>query len=845
MRKLYLSSTALVLAVAAQAHAQTIAPPGSASIADNQPYAAGNYMGYIAPFNKGSLLQGRDYTQSETITPGTFPNGTTLHWNWPNARSPNGIYTFNAIDYGYYANTAVPNPIPSKTVDSLGSLTETHSLSQSGAPQNYDVIDDIFLTKSPKDTSTMAAEVEVFLHTPDYSAQYVKGSAPIGTFQSNGITWTVAKSSNGSAGLDLLFMPSNQADVSSGTIDLKGMLNYLVQQGAISGSWYFNGYALGAEVMQGSGSVTMNNWSTSYDTPGVATGQTNQTTGGTANHGSQGSQTTGVAISQTTQATGGTTSQASSPSPSSQPEATTKSAPASDQTIAPGQGSLTDATGNVWTITPSGSIMNGNTYTPGGGGTSSLMIVNGTVYGQDAHGRGWFALSGTGATQFWTSVPAPPNGVRTASSTTPSGKSPSGTTTASTTPKQVAPAQTPCPSSSGGGTGAFTVQNGQIIGPDGKPFIARGINIMHGQDPSVSEVQNLFTGVNFIRLAIYQFDDPNSLASEVNEFTSKGIVIELENHLDSNGANNGGGQGSVYSGAQLANEQNWYSSVAKAFAGNPYVWFGTKNEPPASDPTALANWQRQTYNTIRGAGNNNPVMIEANCDPTNLCNSGFPASAYAPMKNVIWDQHFYNWVTNSSDVNTNIAMIEKMAASLRPFTSADGVMPVLIGEYGNSTDGQTIDAGGDASVQAVINEGGAGKIGSAAWAWLADGGDALLANKAGAARSSPYGDEVALYINTDTVAPSACQVNNAAAQTVANAMQAATQPAGTTTNVSTAPTTPTDTIPETASAISPPSPAVKAATQQAQADTAAADAILAQVASGPSATTGQQTFPVQ
>jgi hypothetical protein len=226
-------------------------------------------------------------------------------------------------------------------------------------------------------------------------------------------------------------------------------------------------------------------------------------------------------------------------------------------------------------------------------------------------------------------------------------------------------------------------------------------------------------------------------------------------------------------------------------------------------------------------------MIEANCDATNLCNQGFTPSVYASMKNVLWDMHFYNWLTNSSDVNTNQTMIEKLAASTQSIKSADGVMPVLIGEYGNSTTGQSIDAGGDATVQAVINEGGAGKIGSAAWAWLAGGGDALLADSAGTARSNPYGDEVALYINSDTVAPNACQVNNAAAQTVNNAIQTATQPPSATTPTGTPP--PTDTATTNAT----PNPAVNTATQSAQTDTAAADAIVAQ------ATAGQQPAPVQ
>ncbi|MFL5286098.1 MAG: hypothetical protein ACJ8AW_35250, partial [Rhodopila sp.] len=63
-------------------------------------------------------------------------------------------------------------------------------------------------------------------------------------------------------------------------------------------------------------------------------------------------------------------------------------AAAQAQTITPSHGTLTDAAGNVWTITQSGSIKEGSRYTPGGGGTSALTIVNGTVYGEDSSGRG-------------------------------------------------------------------------------------------------------------------------------------------------------------------------------------------------------------------------------------------------------------------------------------------------------------------------------------------------------------------------------------------------------------------------------------------------------------------------
>ena len=125
------------------------------------------------------------------------------------------------------------------------------------------------------------------------------------------------------------------------------------------------------------------------------------------------------------------------------------------QTITPGNGTLTDAAGNVWLITANGSIQENGQWTPGGGGTAALTIANGTVYGEDATGKGWFALSGSG--QYWISSPTPPGQAAIPAAATASpGTQP--TVPAGTTAAAATTAQTPCPSSSSaGGTGAFHV----------------------------------------------------------------------------------------------------------------------------------------------------------------------------------------------------------------------------------------------------------------------------------------------------------------------------------------------------------------------------------------------------
>src|SRR5689334_20247996 len=151
----------------------------------------------------------------------------------------------------------------------------------------------------------------------------------------------------------------------------------------------------------------------------------------------------------------------------------------------------------------------------------------------------------------------------------------------------------------------FTVSNGKIYDPNGNQFVAAGINVMNGNgNPSAAQLQTDFPGINFVRLAIYNYDSPDSLASYVNDLTSHGIVVELENH-DNGAGGAGGSQGTIFTGQQLQTEQDWYSSVASYFKDNPNVWFGSNNEPTETDSSgntnaaALSDWQKTTYDTIR------------------------------------------------------------------------------------------------------------------------------------------------------------------------------------------------------------------------------------------------------
>lgn len=300
-------------------------------------------------------------------------------------------------------------------------------------------------------------------------------------------------------------------------------------------------------------------------------------------------------------------------------------------------------------------------------------------------------------------------------------------------------------------TGQFYVQNGTIVDPNGNSYAARGVAVTTIAQPSADTLKSDFPGINFVRLPVWNYTDPSALANYVNSLTQAGIVVEIENH-DNGTDGKGGASGQIFTGNQLAKESNWYSSLGSAFKNNPMVWFGTANEPSETDSNgnadapALSQWQKATYNAIRNTGNTNMIMLEANAGTDNngnpVVSQGYDASQYAGMTNVAWDVHFYGWQTNySQDQNANNNFVSAMAHDAQQITSANGTVPVIVGEFGNSTSGFGLDPNGYQAVQAVLNSG----YGFAAW-MDADGGpgDGLTVNNG--TGLSAYGQQVAQAI---------------------------------------------------------------------------------------------------
>jgi hypothetical protein len=301
---------------------------------------------------------------------------------------------------------------------------------------------------------------------------------------------------------------------------------------------------------------------------------------------------------------------------------------------------------------------------------------------------------------------------------------------------------------SGKVSAGFTVSGGQIIGPNGQPFHAQGIDILESTLPSVvsdssgAPLLDNFPNTNMVRIAMesgYGSLNDSGFVNAVEWLTARGIVVEIGNY-------------NVFQtapmGADLQAEVNWFTQLATRYKDNPYVWFSTGNEPedtsvglPAGSVTAE---QAAVYGAIRQAGNTNMVGLE----PLPRGSAGLqPAQTYQLMFNVHWDAHFYNWETGySQDVGSNVSQLNSDISSYQAITSADGQMPVVIGEFGDSTNGSNIDPGGTQAVAAVLQVG-PSCDGWTAWIYYWPGnmnagmpGDELTNENTG--QLTPYGQQV-------------------------------------------------------------------------------------------------------
>ena len=138
---------------------------------------------------------------------------------------------------------------------------------------------------------------------------------------------------------------------------------------------------------------------------------------------------------------------------------------------------------------------------------------------------------------------------------------------------------------------------------------------------------------------------------------------------------------------------------------NPRVWYCCGNEPQdwyvGLPSGSISAEHKAMYDAIRNTGNQAPIGI---CATGCVLADGLDFNAYTHMHGVVWNVHYYNWLANGSpDYQANVNALYNEIADQQRIRSGDGLIPCLVGEYGNATDGAHVDAGGWAAVQAVLD----------------------------------------------------------------------------------------------------------------------------------------------
>jgi hypothetical protein len=310
-------------------------------------------------------------------------------------------------------------------------------------------------------------------------------------------------------------------------------------------------------------------------------------------------------------------------------------------------------------------------------------------------------------------------------------------------------------------SGKFRVSNGQILDPNDRPFTGSGFNcdIFQFHDQVVTDLNTgapatqTFPGLKYVRVNVYVKDmanlQANYIEAQVKALTKQGIVVVIDPH-DYVGYYTGSAPTKgVYSGHDLDVVCDFMERMSAHYADDDYLWCSTENEPTHDHGAHyVEDMITRIYQAIRRGSRDKIVQLNPVGSYTIESWTGFDASIWRDFSQCAVELHYYNWASKyawdgapgySNDLNTNKQAIANMAASLQAAHTADGVPPIVLGEYGDSTTGQGVDPGGMQAVQAVHESG----YSTAAWHWYigSDTGDVLL-DPPPHNLTSPYGTTV-------------------------------------------------------------------------------------------------------
>lgn len=215
-------------------------------------------------------VNGRDYRQSMTYTPGNLAQGLKFDWSYTN---PGGnILAYPEIILGYKPWSLAGDDFLVGQIDSLRDLRTTTSIDIRGQTDGFNIAYDLWLTDQPKgDYHSITAEVMVWLHPGGFTA----AGEPSARISTDSFQASVYFLPDMAAGTDeswayiAVVIDGGHLD---GTLDLREILHLLADKGFVSRSDYLSSVELGAEVQTGTGGYTLHDFRWSHSEYRVTAG---------------------------------------------------------------------------------------------------------------------------------------------------------------------------------------------------------------------------------------------------------------------------------------------------------------------------------------------------------------------------------------------------------------------------------------------------------------------------------------------------------------------------------------------------------------------------------------------
>ena len=202
-------------------------------------------------WNQGSLVNGRDYTQTISIDEARFPDGVTMSWSWPT--SGNGsVYSYPEISWDVGGGVV-------QLADILTLNTE-YDFKIGGNISGFNVAFDTWLYADQRGIwETTSSEVMLWVHSngwqPDFESHFADGYIDAGLE----IDPDWGDLSGSSPHKWQYIAAINNADKLSGVVSHSNLFKDLIWKGVLSGYEYIRTIEVGAETMQGKGSLRIDN----------------------------------------------------------------------------------------------------------------------------------------------------------------------------------------------------------------------------------------------------------------------------------------------------------------------------------------------------------------------------------------------------------------------------------------------------------------------------------------------------------------------------------------------------------------------------------------------------------